>query len=124
MPVSAVERGRPTAPQMGASNFPLRGAKFSNYEGGVRVPAFLYGRGIPSGAEHHDLFHVTDIFPTLSGLAGAELPTDRVLDGVDQWSSIQQPGVAKPARNEIVLESEHSTLPSVPPPTCLPLAPI
>ena len=88
---TAVERGRPTAPQMGGSNWPHRGIKFTashgqptfytllrrrqnkkalwcwqSWEGGVHVPAFIVtgsGQGLPQGAEHDALFHVTDIFP-------------------------------------------------------------
>ena len=95
---TAVERGRPTAPQMGGSNWPHRGIKFTasshpsegaeqkglerrsltvrwywqSWEGGVHVPAFIVtgsGQGLPQGAEHDTLFHVTDIFPVRSLLS-------------------------------------------------------
>lgn len=60
-------------------NAGMKGLKGSTDEGGVRVPLFVRwdgkiaaGRDIPSVAAH------IDIFPTLAGLAGANIPTDQV----------------------------------------------
>lgn len=32
----------------------------------------------------NEIVHITDIYPTLARIAGAQLPTDRPIDGVDQ----------------------------------------
>ena len=32
----------------------------------------------------NEILHVVDLFPTLARVAGASVPTDRVIDGVDQ----------------------------------------
>ena len=62
----------------------LRGAKGSSYEGGIRVPFVARWPGrIPAGAVSADIVSILDIFPTLVGVAGAELPQDRKLDGRD-----------------------------------------
>jgi len=63
----------------------LRGAKGSSWEGGVRVPAVLWGPGrVPAGRESSAIASTLDVMPTLAALAGAVPPEDRVFDGVDQ----------------------------------------
>lgn len=70
----------------GSSNAPLRGAKGSTWEGGVRVPTIAWWPGrIPAGTRTHAITTVMDILPTFAGLAGAPLPPWRKLDGVDIW---------------------------------------
>ena len=58
----------------GGANWPLRGGKFTAYEGGVRVPAFVhaprYLRPRWAATRYPALFHVTDVMPTLLELAG------------------------------------------------------
>eukprot|EP00752_Nemacystus_decipiens_P016640 g14880.t1 len=64
-------------PSLGGSNYPLRGLKHSYWEGGVKVPAFIYSEShIPEGrrgTEYNGLMHVTDWLPTLATAAGLEL---------------------------------------------------
>jgi arylsulfatase len=65
----------------------FRGGKNDFLEGGVRVPAFAYWPGvIESGQVVGDIVHVTDLFTTFARLGGAKnrIPTDRVIDGIDQ----------------------------------------
>jgi arylsulfatase A len=65
---------------------PLRGAKGSVWEGGLRVPAVWWWPGrIPSAQVTSEIGSNIDLLPTLAARAGAELPSDRVLDGVDLW---------------------------------------
>ncbi len=62
----------------------FRGMKRFPYEGGHRVPGIVrYPGVIPSGTVSNVLFNGTDIFPTLCNLAGANVPTDHPIDGVD-----------------------------------------
>lgn len=64
---------------------PLRGAKGSTYEGGLRVPCIVRWPGqVPAGRESDAVFATIDFLPTFCKLTGAELPTNRHLDGVDQ----------------------------------------
>jgi uncharacterized sulfatase len=66
----------------GGSAGPLRGGKSSTWEGGFRVPFIARWRGrIPSGGVSAEVATILDLFPTLLGLAGAQLPDDRPLDG-------------------------------------------
>ncbi|MHC4743751.1 MAG: sulfatase-like hydrolase/transferase [Planctomycetota bacterium] len=64
-----------------------RGGKGDFLEGGVRVPAFAWWPGIiEQGQVVGDIIHVTDLFTTFARLGGAKkyIPTDRIIDGVDQ----------------------------------------
>lgn len=66
------------------SAFPLRGKKGSAYEGGVREPAIIrWPAGLPAGQVSDEMMTAMDILPTFAKIAGAELPTDRELDGKD-----------------------------------------
>ncbi|HUJ66856.1 MAG TPA: hypothetical protein VLX59_15020, partial [Acidimicrobiales bacterium] len=39
---------------------------------------------VPAGRTSNDIMHVTDWFTTLVAVAGARLPEDRIIDGVNQ----------------------------------------
>lgn len=66
-------------------NYGFRGKKGSKYEGGHRVPFFIRwpNGNIQGGKDITPLTAHVDLFPTLAGLCGLELPTDLPLDGVD-----------------------------------------
>ncbi len=66
-----------------------RGGKGDYLEGGVRVPAMAWWPGtIKPGQTVGDIIHETDLFTTFARIAGATkyIPTDRIIDGVDQTS--------------------------------------
>ena len=70
-------------PTVGSSG-PLRGGKGSALEGGVRVPCVARWAGrIPAGRTVDAVTSVMDWLPTFAAIAGAEVPTDRVIDGHD-----------------------------------------
>ena len=59
-------------------------------EGGLRVPFIVRWPGnIPAGRVSNEIVHVVDLFPTLARVAGASVPTDRVIDGVDQFDFLK-----------------------------------
>ena len=63
---------------------PLRGRKTWLYEGGTRSPTFaLWPAGIPAGSRTDEPTMTMDLLPTFAALAGAEIPAQRRLDGVD-----------------------------------------
>jgi len=65
-------------------NRPFRGWKMTFFEGGVHMPFFLrWPRELPKGVEYAAPVAHFDIFATSAAAAGAELPSDRVIDGVD-----------------------------------------
>ena len=68
----------------GGSALPLRGAKTSTWEGGLRVPCVMWAPGrIPTGLSVDELACTMDLLPTIAKLSGAETPNDRVIDGND-----------------------------------------
>lgn len=70
---------------------PLRGRKGSQYEGGVREATVIRWPGkIPAGQTNNELMTAMDLMPTFAKLAGAEIPTDRVIDGTDIWPVLAQ----------------------------------
>ncbi len=70
----------------GGSAGPLKGGKGSTLEGGVRVPFVARWPGkIPAGSETDEAITGMDLLPTLTKLAGGEVPNDRVIDGKDIW---------------------------------------
>jgi arylsulfatase A-like enzyme len=65
-------------------NLPWRGWKASFWEGGVRVPFLIrWPAKLPAGIEFDRPVSLLDVFPTVAAAAGAQLPGDRVIDGVD-----------------------------------------
>eukprot|EP00957_Ditylum_brightwellii_P037506 2836286-Ditylum_brightwellii.AAC.1 len=55
--------------------------KGSNWEGGIRMPAFAYWKGkIAPMSRSAEIVSSMDVFPTLSALADIPLPTNRVYD--------------------------------------------
>jgi arylsulfatase A len=58
--------------------------KGSTWEGGIREPAFAYWKGtIQPFSRSSEIVSSMDVFPTLSKLAGVDLPSDRAFDGRD-----------------------------------------
>ena len=63
---------------------PLRGAKTSTYEGGLRVPCIIRAPGkVPAGTTCNLVTSTLDLLPTIASLSGAAVPSDRVIDGLD-----------------------------------------
>ena len=62
-------------------NHPLRAAKASLYEGGIRVPFMVRGPGIARGSWSHVPVAGYDILPTVYDLAGGTARLPREIDG-------------------------------------------
>ena len=65
-------------------NKPYRGRKATLFEGGIHSPFFMRRPGViaPKSTYPYAVGHV-DIFATAAAAAGAQLPADRVIDGVN-----------------------------------------
>ena len=88
--------------QQGATNTPLRGSKGSTLEGGIRTCTLAWWPGrIPAGTSTAAITSMMDILPTFAKLAGATLPTDRKIDGVDIWPALAETtSGGRPPRDE------------------------
>jgi len=76
-----------------ASNWPLRGSKFTYWEGGIRAVAFIHQRPsciadqTSTGFDYNGLVHISDLYPTIiEGIAHINLgPYRKRLDGINMW---------------------------------------
>lgn len=65
---------------------PLRGKKGQTYEGGMREATVIRWPGkLPAGQVNDQLMTTMDLLPTFAKLAGAPIPSDRIIDGKDIW---------------------------------------
>jgi len=98
------------------NNFPLRGGKYSNWEGGVRVNGFISGGALPPtqrGTVRNGLVALSDFYATYASIAGVD-PTDHrasafdlpPIDGVDQSDYLLGVNSTSP-RNSLVLGSQE-----------------
>ena len=72
-------------PDHNGDNGPWSGELGSAWEGGLRTIGMMRWPGkIRENWRSNEMFHVMDFYNTLGKIAGAELPTDRPLDGFDQ----------------------------------------
>jgi arylsulfatase A len=61
----------------------LREGKGCTYEGGMREPCIMWWPGRIKPGVVRDMGATMDVYTTILTLAGAEVPTDRVVDGLD-----------------------------------------
>lgn len=65
-------------------NAPYRGGKLTNFEGGIKIPFMMEWKNhINPGTVYKYPVISLDIFATVAGVIGLDLPTDRKYDGVD-----------------------------------------
>ena len=95
------------SPQSGFTPMIFRGGKGDATEGGVRVDAFMRWPGmVEADSIVADIVHVTDLFTSLARLGGAEdrIPTDRIIDGVDQ-TALMLEGETHGRRDHVMIYS-------------------
>lgn len=72
-------------PDQNGDNGPWSGELGSAWEGGLRTIGMMRWPGqIEAGWRAYEMIHVMDLFVTLGRATGAEIPTDRPIDGFDQ----------------------------------------
>lgn len=100
---------------LSGNNYPLKGGKTDDFEGGTRAVSFIFGGVVPPalrGTTNNAYIHAADWYATLCGLAGVD-PTDSgavaagvpPIDSVDQWKTILTPNATweDGARQEMML---------------------
>lgn len=71
-------------PWFGGSTSGLRGMKGATWDGGIRVPLIARWPGhIPAGRVNKEVCASVDLFPTICKLAGARMPENTTIDGLD-----------------------------------------
>ncbi len=76
-------------PWRGTAGF-FDGSYFTGMEGSLRTPCLVrYPGKVPAGTQSNEIVHVTDMFTTILRWAGADIPNDRVIDGVDQRTFLE-----------------------------------
>lgn len=104
----------------GANNFPLRGGKGANWEGGIRASAWASGGLLPAaqrGTKVSGLMSLSDVFATFCALAHVD-PTDEraaraglpPIDSFDLWPLLSGANGTSP-RAELALGSAGLTAP-------------
>ncbi|HMB62842.1 MAG TPA: sulfatase [Eudoraea sp.] len=75
----------------------LRAGKGTTWEGGVRVPGIFWAPGMVQPGVIADLGSAMDLFTTFSKMAGAKIPDDRIIDGMDLSKTLleRKPGPRK-----------------------------
>jgi len=67
----------------GGSAGPLRAGKGTTFEGGQRVPTIFWGPGYVKPGMVTEMGSTLDVMNTFAAIAGAEIPSDRKMDGFD-----------------------------------------
>lgn len=86
------------------SNWPLRGTKFSLWEGGIRAVGLIWSPLLNQSAyTHNGLMHITDWLPTLYAAAGGDTRTlPPSLYGMNLWPELMSGSKSDFVRKEIL----------------------
>ena len=79
----------------------LSGSKTSALEGGIRVPAVLWWKGIIEREKSNQFFFIQDVLPTLLTAANIKTSDKDKFDGDDKWSNLLT-GQIVPPRNAFI----------------------
>lgn len=85
-----------------ADNSPLKGGKNTTYEGGIRVPAFIYAPKFLQQQKIDQRVTVNDVLPTLASAIGSNSFDQTAADGISQWQYLKQEAPA-PSRDFIAV---------------------
>eukprot|EP01064_Diplonema_japonicum_P013579 TRINITY_DN2111_c2_g1_i1.p1 TRINITY_DN2111_c2_g1~~TRINITY_DN2111_c2_g1_i1.p1 ORF type:complete len:544 (+),score=167.27 TRINITY_DN2111_c2_g1_i1:47-1633(+) len=100
-------------PESGSNNWPLRGSKYSPWEGGIRAAAFASGGYLPQavrGTKQEGVVHIADWYATFAHLAGVD-PTDKPaaeshlppIDSINVWDLVRGANATSP-RTEVPID--------------------
>jgi len=93
LPLTILEFARVNFLEGGSDNGILRSGKGTLYEGGVRVPSFLYWRDELQPRHVGDMVTVQDVLPSILSMLQSDA-RDKEFDGINRWPVLQdgQPG--------------------------------
>ena len=120
--VTSADNGGPLG---SANNYPLKGGKFSDWQGGIRVNAFVSGGYLPEkmrGQKTDGYIHLADWYATFCYLAGVD-PTDEEaakaklppIDSMNMWPLISgqnstSPRTDIPASNLTLISGDYKII--------------
>jgi arylsulfatase I/J len=123
--VISSDNGGPIHPGGGANNYPLKGGKVTDWQGGIRVNGFVSGGYLPEkmrGQKTDGYIHIADWYSTFCNLAGVD-PTDEraaeaklpPIDSLNMWPMISgqnatSPRVDIPASYFTLISGEYKIL--------------
>ena len=109
----------------GANNYPLNGGKTTNWQGGIRVNAFVSGGYLPTnlrGKKTEGYIHIADWYATFCALAGVD-PKDEgatqaklpPIDSMNMWplisgASSTSPRIDIPVSNKTLISGDYKIL--------------
>ncbi|GAB5489746.1 MAG: hypothetical protein Pars2KO_33160 [Parasphingorhabdus sp.] len=85
----------------GSDNSPLRDGKGSLWEGGMRVPSFVYWKGKLAPSKSNQMIAMQDVLPTLLTLSG-DIADPEAIDGRSVWPALMDN--AKLSSNPVVTQ--------------------
>ena len=115
--VTSSDNGGPIYPGGGANNYPLKGGKKSDWQGGIRVNGFVSGGYLPEkmrGQKTDGYIHIADWYATFCYLAGVD-PTDKraaeaklpPIDSLNMWPMLSGQNMTSP---RVDIPATYSTL--------------
>ena len=123
--VTSSDNGGPVYPGGGANNYPLKGGKVTDWQGGVRVNAFVSGGYLPEkmrGQKTDGYIHLADWYGTFCAIAGVD-PTDEKaakaklppVDSYNMWPLISgktdtSPHTDVPVSNVTLISGDYKIL--------------
>ena len=72
------------------SNWPLRGTKYTLWEGGIRGNGFIWSSKLANKYISEHLLHIQDLMPTIYSAAGGNVSLLGSIDGIDHWDALNQ----------------------------------
>ena len=123
--VTSSDNGGPVRSGFGGNNYPLKGGKWTDWQGGVRVNAFVSGGYLPEqmrGEKTEGYIHIADWYATFCALAGVD-PTDEraakanlpPIDSLNMWPLISgqnstSPRTDIPISNTTLISGDYKIL--------------
>lgn len=82
----------------------LRDGKWTDFEGGIRVPCIMSWPGkITKGSANNEITGIIDMLPTFCAIAGIEVPKDRIIDGKNILPYMFGQNVKKPIHESFIV---------------------
>ena len=95
-------------PYVANSNWPMRGGKWTMWEGGTHLTGFIHAPShLPEAPRRFEgLMHQADLLPTLLGASGVVAVNDSVtppMDGLNMWPALLNPADVHGPRRSVLL---------------------